>query len=72
VTGGGGAPVGRRSTAQGEAVSTGNDDHGQEAPCSGSGNVHWADFGTELGSGRFDQVVRAGVTVGFGPLPYRN
>jgi hypothetical protein len=42
------------------------------APCSGSGNGHWTGFGTELGSRRFGWVGRAGVTVDFGPLPYRN
>jgi hypothetical protein len=50
------APAGRRWIAQGGAVSTGNDGHGRAAPCSGSGNGHWASFGTELGSGRFGRV----------------
>jgi hypothetical protein len=66
------APVGRRWTAQGGAVSTGNGGHGQAAPCSGSGNGHRAGFDTGLGSGRFNRVGRAVVTVDFGPLPYRN
>jgi hypothetical protein len=65
------ALVGRRWTAQGGAASTGNGGHGQVAPCSGSGNGHGAGFGTELGSGRFGRVGQAGVTVDFGPMPYR-
>jgi hypothetical protein len=52
------APMGRQWTAQGRVVSTGNGGHGRAAPCSGSGNGHWAGFGTKLGSGRFGQVGR--------------
>jgi hypothetical protein len=36
----------------------GNNGHGHAAPCSGSGNGHWAGCGTELGSGRFGRVGR--------------
>jgi hypothetical protein len=53
-----GCPAGQRCTAQGGAASTGNGGHGRAAPCSGSGNGHWAGFGTELGSGRFGRLGR--------------
>jgi hypothetical protein len=52
------ASVGQRWIAQGRAASAGIGGHGRAAPCSGSGNVHWAGFGTELGSGRFGRVGR--------------
>jgi hypothetical protein len=52
-------------------------EHGQRWPWLGGTvlrqcNDHWAGFGTELGSGKFGRVGRAGVTVDFRPLPYRN
>jgi hypothetical protein len=51
--------------------------HGQRWPWPGSTMLRqWqrplVGFGTELGSGRFSRVGRAGVTVDFGPLPYKN